>query len=72
MTQTKRTPLQREADSVDCELFCVITRVERMYDGIKRHPGKRVMHLHKSLMELRAARLGIRMLMSDADRARTS
>lgn len=72
MSQTQRTPLQAEADEIDCELFRVITRVERMYDGIKRHTGPRVTDLHKSLMGLRAARAGIRMLMSDNDRARTS
>lgn len=67
-----RTRLQREADSLDCDLYRLICRAERMYDEIKRHTGPRVGDFHKSLMSLRSARSGIRMLMHDNDRARTA
>lgn len=67
-----RTRLQREADNADRELYGLICRIERMYDGIKRHSGIRVTDLHKSLMMLRSARSGIRMLMHGDDRARTA
>lgn len=69
--QEKRTAIEAKADAIDCDLYRVITRVERLYDSIKRHTGPRVTDLHKSLMDLRGARAGIRMLMHDADRKRT-
>lgn len=67
----KRTEIQRKADQADCDLYRVITQVERIYDSIKRHTGPRVEDLHKSLMALRKARSGVRMLMHADDRART-
>lgn len=67
-----RTRLQREADSLDCDLYRLICRAERMYDGIKRHTGPKVGNFHKSLMSLRSARSGIRTLMHADDRSRTS
>jgi hypothetical protein len=67
-----RTALQRDADAADRELYSVICRVERLYDSIKHHSGPRVADLHKSLQGLRNARAGVRMLMDDDDRARTS
>lgn len=67
----KRTDLQLKADQADCDLYRVIAQVERIYDSIKRHTGPRVEDLHKSLMGLRRARTGIRMLMHADDRART-
>jgi hypothetical protein len=67
-----RTRLQREADSLDCDLYRLICRAERMYDGIKKHTGPRVADFHKCLMRLRSARSGIRMLMHGDDRARTA
>lgn len=67
-----KTELQREADRADCDLYRVICRVEKLYDSIKRHSGPRVADLHKSLQGLRNARTGIRMLMDESDRARTT
>lgn len=69
---SNRTALQCTADGADRELYGLICRVERMYDGIKHHRGHRVTDLHKSLMSLRDARSGIRMLMHADDRARTT
>lgn len=66
-----RTDLQRKADEADRELYGLICRVERMYDGVKHYRGHRVTDLHKSLMSLRDARSGVRMLMHADDRART-
>ena len=68
---SRRTDIQRKADQADCDLYRVIAQVERMYDSIKRHRGRGVEDLHKSLMKLRSARTGIRMLMHADDRART-
>lgn len=67
-----RTKVQRDADKADCDLFRVIAKVESIYDSVKHHNGQRVTDLHKSLMELRHARSGIRMMMHESDRARTS
>lgn len=69
--QPPRTRIQRDADSIDCDLYRVITRVERLYDSIKHHSGPRVADLHKALMSLRSARPGIRLLMNEFDRKRT-
>jgi hypothetical protein len=66
-----RTEIEKTADAIDCDLYRVICRVERLYDGLKRHTGPRVKDLHKSLQGLRSARVGIRMLMNDDDRKRT-
>ena len=66
-----RTQIQKDADAIDCDLYRVICSVERLYDSIKRHSGPRVTDLHKSLQGLRNARVGIRMLMDESDRART-
>ena len=63
------------ADQIDCDLYRIICRVERLYDSVKRNSytdGPRVRGLHKSLQGLRHARTGIRMLMAEDDRKRTA
>lgn len=69
----QRTRLETDADAIDCDLYRIICRVERIYDDFKRHEeGSRVTDLHRSLQSLRHARVGIRMLMDVDDRARTT
>lgn len=58
-----RTELQRESDSIDCELYRLIVRAERLWDA---HRGART-ELHQSLQSLRSARIGLRMCMHPDD-----
>jgi len=63
----QRTALEREADAMDCDLFRVLTRAERLYDEHKRIKDVRD-NLEPTLNQLRSARSGLRQLMHKDDR----
>jgi hypothetical protein len=67
---TPRTKLQAEADSVDCDVFRLIWRLERLYDA-NRQNDRAQEKIHRALEQLRGARPHIRSLMSNEDRARS-
>lgn len=67
MVSVRRTEIQRDANDIDCELYRVITRVERLYDGIKRRNPVSSREVLKALMSLRSARKPIRDLMHKHD-----
>jgi hypothetical protein len=67
----ERTQLQRDADSIDCDLYRLITRVERLYDANKSRNDYARETLAESLQALRRGRVGVRVLMHDVDRERT-
>lgn len=66
----QRTPLEREADAMDCDLFRVLQRAERLYDERKRDRDVRD-SLGPALNQLRSARSGLRQLMHKDDRKGT-
>jgi len=66
-----RTDVEQDADGIDCDLFRIVTRTERLYDRIKRKQPAEAAALHKALMALRGARVPIRALMQEADRNAT-
>lgn len=67
----RRTEIEREANMADCELYRVISRIERLYDSNKRDKIIRA-NLGHTLNYLRNARFGLRMLMHADDAARTA
>lgn len=67
----ERTPLQRDADDIDCDLYRLICRVERLYDTHKRRNAYARDNLVESLQALRRGRVGLRVLMHESDRERT-
>jgi hypothetical protein len=67
----ERTTLERDADYIDCDLYRLITRVERLYDTHKSRDSYARDNLAKSLKALRKARVGLRVLMHETDREET-
>lgn len=68
---TERTQLQRDADSIDCDLYRILTRVERLYDTHKARDTYARRNLAESLQALRRGRVGLRVLMHESDREQT-
>jgi len=68
----ERTPLQRDADSIDSDLYRVLLRVEDLYDRHKRRDSYARDNLSESLQALRRGRVGLRVLMHESDRERTT
>lgn len=68
---SNRTELQRACDDIDCDLFRLITRVERLYDANKRKNRTAALDIHNCLQSMRAARYGLREQMHEDDKART-
>lgn len=67
----ERTQLQRDADIIDCDLYRIVTRVERLYDTHKERDTYARKNLAESLRALRSARVGLRVLMHESDREQT-
>lgn len=63
----RRSPLEREADAIDCDLYRIYCRVERLYEA---HRVERDT-LYAFMSAIRHARPHIRSLMHDFDRERT-
>jgi hypothetical protein len=63
----ERTQLQRDANSLDCDLFRLLCRAERLYAD-NRDAQKL---LGDSLRGLRGARVGLRLCMHEQDRKET-
>jgi hypothetical protein len=69
MSDPVRSKREREADSIDCDLFRLLNRVESLYqDARQTHRASR---LSESLIALRSARIGIRLFMHPDDIERT-
>jgi uncharacterized protein YcbK (DUF882 family) len=62
----QRTAIQKEADNVDCDLYRLLMRLERLYDGYKRYEVVRA-YLGPALNDLRAGRSKLRLLMHKDD-----
>lgn len=63
-----RTVLQKEADAIDCDLYRLITRVERLAETIKV-AGPQLRSVSSALW---AARPGLRQFMHRDDREATA
>jgi hypothetical protein len=62
-----RTVLQREADSIDCDIYRLQSKLERLADQIKTAGPA----LRRAAMELAGARPHVRRFMHEYDRSRT-
>ena len=66
-SQKRRTDIERTVDRIDCELYRLVGRIERLYDEHKRDHNTRAA-IHKALMSIRAARTELFSLMHEHDR----
>lgn len=64
-----RSFVETEADHIDCDLRRLLDRTERLLDSFPFH--RRPSSIFDALRGLRAARVGIRDLMSKKDRKET-
>lgn len=69
--QRVRTPLQAEVDKIDCNLYNLLTRIERLAEEHKNH-SYNSHWLQGSMNSLRATRARIRQLMHNDDREATT
>lgn len=67
LSSDQRTQLQRDADAIDCDLYRVYLKAERLYAG---HRDAR-QHLERFMAAIRETRPHIRVLMHSIDRERT-
>lgn len=63
-----RTVLQRECDSIDCDVHRLMSKLERLADRIKTAGPA----LRRAAMELASARPHVRRFMHEYDRSRTN